>query len=55
MRHGRLVVLALVVLFAVLTGFWLVEGHPLRAAVAAVNAAVALFVARRSRDAPQAV
>jgi len=55
MRHGRTVMVALAVLFAVLTGFWLVEGRPVRAALAVVNTAIAVLVYRNVADAPRAV
>lgn len=55
MKHGRTVMLALVVLFVALTGFWLFEGRPVRAGLAVVNATIALLVYRNLADAPRAV
>jgi len=55
MKHARAVMLALVVLSVALAGFWFVEGRPVRAALAVVNATIALLVFRNISDTPRAV
>jgi len=55
MEHSRIAMLAVAALSVLFSGYWLVSGQPLQAAVSVLTAGLALLTFRRSKDAPRAV
>ena len=55
MKHSRIAMLGIAVVFVCYGGYSLVGGQVLRAAVASLNTVLALLTFRRMKDAPRAV